>query len=149
MRESNSEQIANMPELISAIAARLRRFVGNRRLSQRRVVRLTIHVSSAAGRKDRNESRSAAIEAYTRDISLSGLSIVVPAIRIGNRYLTDQDRTLHIQIELPDERVQLRAVSVRYEQLGGEEKGYLIGARIIEMSGTDRNLYVKYIKSSR
>ncbi|MBA2340714.1 MAG: PilZ domain-containing protein [Pyrinomonadaceae bacterium] len=136
-----------MPELISSIAARLRRFVGNRRHAQRRLVRLTVHVSSAGGKKDWQESRSAALEAYTRDLSLSGLSIIVPAIRIGSRYLTDQDRTLHIQIELPDTTIQLRAVSVRYEQLVGEEKGYLIGARIIEMSQTDRKLFLEYIKS--
>lgn len=136
-----------MPELISSIAARLRRFVGNRRHAQRRLVRLTVHVSSAGGRKDRQESRSDALEAYTRDISLSGLSIIVPAIRIGNRYLTDQDRTLHIRIELPDTTIQLRAVSVRYEQLVGDEKGYLIGTRIIEMSQADRTLFIEYIKS--
>ena len=86
-----------MPELIS-IAARLRAFIGNRRHAPRRQARLAFSVSSAGGKKNYHGARSAELEGYTRDISLSGLSIIVPAIRSGSYYFTDQDRTLHIKL---------------------------------------------------
>lgn len=143
-----------MPELIRSIAARVREYIGNRRRAPRYRVRLSFSVSLVEGKKaaaQDNARRAPGLVGATRDISASGLALVVPAIRIGDRYLTGAGRLLLIALELPAGIVLIRAAPVRYEPLEqeGTEKSYLIGARIIEMSDEDRALLLDYLKSLR
>jgi len=72
------------------------------------------------------------------------LALVVPAIRIGEHYLAGDERKLHIKLELPAGPVEMRVATVRYESME-DEAGYLIGARILEMSESDRASFDKYI----
>lgn len=78
------------------------------------------------------------------DVSATGLALIVPAIRIGEHYLAGSDRQLHVKLELPSGPVEMKVASVRYESLE-DESGYLIGARILEMSDTDRTSFEKYL----
>jgi hypothetical protein len=73
--------------------------------------------------------------------------LIVPAIRIGEHYLAGADRKLHIKLQLPNGPVEMKVATVRYESLedSHEETGYLIGARISEMSDTDRASFEKYL----
>lgn len=84
------------------------------------------------------------LNGHTLDVSTTGLALVVPAIRIGEHYLAGADRTLHIKLELPSGPVEMRVATVRYESMD-DESGYLIGARILEMSDTDRMSFTKYV----
>lgn len=125
----------------------LRRFIGNRRRSKRARVRLTFTVSLSDPRANSNGFRRLpTIDGHTLDVSTTGLALIVPAIRIGEHYLAGADRKLHIKLQLPSGPVQMKVASVRYESLEDqEETGYLIGARILEMSDTDRASFQKYI----
>jgi len=78
------------------------------------------------------------------DVSITGLALIVPAIRIGEHYLAGADRQLHVKLELPNGPVEMKVVTVRYEDLE-DESGYLIGARILEMSDQDRSSFQKYV----
>jgi hypothetical protein len=78
------------------------------------------------------------------DVSSTGLALIVPAIRIGEHYLAGADRKLHVKLELPSGPVEMKVATVRYESLE-DESGYLIGARILEMSDTDRGSFEKYV----
>lgn len=78
------------------------------------------------------------------DVSATGLALVVPAIRIGGHYLAGADRKLHVKLELPSGPVDIKVASVRYESLE-DDSGYLIGARILEMSDADRASFEKYV----
>ncbi len=142
-----------MPELIRSIAARLREYFGNRRRARRYRVRLPFSVSLLDKKSKAQESAHHApgLVGETRDISASGLALIVPAIRIGERYLTGEGRTLLIALELPAGIALIRAAAVRYKPLEqeGTEKGYLIGARITEMSDEGRALLLDYLKSLR
>jgi hypothetical protein len=75
------------------------------------------------------------------------MAMVVPAIRIGEHYLTGEDRRLRVKLELPGGPIEILMAPVRYESLEEDEieSGYLIGARIIEMSGSDRADFEAYI----
>jgi len=84
------------------------------------------------------------LNGHTVDVSSTGLALVVPAIRIAEHYLAGSDRRLHIKLELPSGPVELKVVAVRYESLE-DESGYLIGARIVEMSDPDRASFEKYV----
>ena len=134
-----------MSELPRRIVSRLRRFIGNRRHSRRVRARLGFTLSLADPRVNSNGSRRLPkLNGHTLDISATGLALVVPAIRIGEHYLAGADHQLHIKLELPSGPVEMKVETVRYESLE-DEGGYLIGARILEMSDTDKVSFEKYV----
>jgi hypothetical protein len=88
--------------------------------------------------------------AATRDLSRTGIGLVAPAVRIGERYLTDSP--LRLVLEHPTGPLELTAAPVRYERLeddGGEERGYVIGLRITSMSDADRARYERHLNQLR
>jgi hypothetical protein len=134
-----------MSELPRRIVSRLRRFIGNRRGSKRVRTRLAFTLSLSDPRVGSNGARRLpSLDGYTLDVSITGLALVVPVIRIGEHYLAGADRKLHVKLELPAGPVELKVASARYESLE-DETGYLIGARILEMSDADRAEFQKYV----
>jgi PilZ domain-containing protein len=137
-----------MSELPRRIVSTLRRFLGNRRRHKRVRIRLACRISLSDPRVNTNGGRRLpTLDGHTLDISSTGLALVVPAIRIGEHYLAGADRKLYIKLDLPTGPVEMKVATVRYESLeeSREESGYLIGARIAEMSDQDRASYVAHI----
>ena len=137
-----------MSELPRRIVSHLRRFIGNRRGHKRVRTRLNFTLSLSDPRVSSNGSRRLpTLNGHTLDISTTGLALIVPAIRIGEHYLAGSDRHVYVKLELPAGPVEMMLATVRYEALDdtGEETGYVIGARIIEMSDADRASYEKYV----
>jgi len=134
-----------MSELPRRIVSQLRRFIGNRRGSKRVRARLAFRLSLSDTRVSSNGSRRLpTLDGYTLDVSVTGLALIVPAIRIGEHYLAGADRKLHIKLELPSGPIEMKVASVRYESLE-DDTGYLIGARIVEMSDSDRKSFERYV----
>lgn len=134
-----------MSELPRRIVSHLRRFLGNRRHSKRVRARLSFTLSLANPGVGANGSRRLpGLNGHTLDVSSTGVALVVPAIRIGEHYLAGSERRLYIKLELPSGPVEMKVVAVRYESLE-DETGYLIGARIVEMSDSDRASFEKYV----
>lgn len=143
-----------MPELIRSIASRLREFVGNRRIAPRYLTHLeaglalsiSLPFAKPGGEKTGQPLRLAG---YTRDISATGLALVVPTIRIGGQYITGENRTLEIILKLPTGVVTIKAAPVRYTPLeeDGSDTGYLIGVQIIWMTNEDRALFNAYLET--
>lgn len=134
-----------MSELPRRIVSHLRRFIGNRRRSRRVRARLNFTLSLSDPRVNSNGSRRLPkLDGHTLDVSVTGLALIVPAIRIGEHYLAGADRKLHIRLELPSGPVEMKVETVRYESLE-DESGYLIGARILEMSDADKVSFEKYV----
>jgi hypothetical protein len=142
-----------MPEFIRSIANRLREFVGNRRRAPRYQthleVGLALSVSLPGAKVNAQRSEELKLAGYTRDISESGLAIIVPAIRIGGQYITDGNRTLHIMLKLPNGIVKLHGTPARYSPLDEDatDTGYLIGIQIERMSDDDRALFKAYLET--
>ena len=79
-----------MPELIRSIVGKLRAFVGNRRSAPRFRTHLEVGLAisiSVPGAKNAKEGQPLKLAGYTRDISATGLALIVPAIRIGGNYI--------------------------------------------------------------
>ena len=136
-----------MPERFRSIVTRLRTYVADRRRSPRFHVRLPCAISLHEP-GDEGARRHAPLAGFTRDISASGLSLIMPAVRVGERYLTGAGVTLRIRLEHPSGPLELLATPVHYDQLGGEEadRGFLIGVRIAAMDETDRARYLAHLK---
>jgi hypothetical protein len=136
-----------MPELTRSIAARLRRYISNRRRAERLRVRLPVSISLLDDRPAKSSRPARSVEGQTLDVSASGLALVVPAIRIGDQYLAGENRRLRISLELPLGPIVIQGTSVRYEQMDESESetGYLIGVNITTMSEPERARYDEYI----
>ena len=143
-----------MPELIRSIASRLREYVGNRRVAPRYTTHLeaglALNVTMPGAAKTSQSNMGLA--GYTRDISATGLALIVPSIRIGGHYVTGENRRLRIILKLPSGPVEIHATPVRYSPLEeeGTDTGYLVGVQIVGMSDTDRarfNAYLEKMKS--
>jgi hypothetical protein len=143
-----------MPELIRSIASRLREIVGNRRSAPRYLTHLEAGLAlsiSLPHAKPGSEKtgQSLNVAGYTRDISATGLALVVPTIRIGGQYLTGENRTLEIMLKLPSGVIKVKATPVRYSPLEEDaaDTGYLIGVQIIWMSNEDRARFNDYLQT--
>ncbi|HJT67409.1 MAG TPA: PilZ domain-containing protein [Pyrinomonadaceae bacterium] len=137
-----------MSELPRRIVSHLRRFIGNRRRCKRVRARLEFTLNLSDPRVNTNGFRRLpTLNGHTFDVSTSGLALIVPAIRIGEHYLAGEERKLYLKLELPGGPVEMKLTSVRYESLdeGHEETGYLIGARIVEMTDEDRATFNNYV----
>jgi len=137
-----------MSELPRRIVSQLRRFIGNRRRFKRVRAHLTFTLSLSDPRVNSNGARRLpTLNGHTFDLSTSGLALIVPAIRIGEHYLAGSDRRLYLKLQLPNGAVEMKVATVRYESLdeSQDESGYLIGARIIEMSDADRASFNTYV----
>ena len=58
-----------------------------------------------------------------------------------------ENRKLNVKLELGEGVVEMKVAPIRYESLEEHETetGYLIGAKIVEMSDTDRERFTKYV----
>ena len=84
-----------------------------------------------------------AVAGHTVNISEAGLAVVLHAQNIDEQYLLGAEGSMAIELDLPNGlSIDIQATPVRYEKL---DEGYLIGARISEMSERDRGLFVEYL----
>lgn len=137
-----------MPEVMRRIATRLREFVGNRRSAPRYEARLRCSVALFDKQATHNgKRRPPVLEGHTEDISATGLSFLMPSIRIGEYYLAAEGRTLLVTLELPNDLISMKVVAVRYErQEASDRSHYLIGSRIVEMADRDRAIFTEYLR---
>jgi hypothetical protein len=81
---------------------------------------------------------------HTVNISAHGLAVVLHAQNIDEQYLLGAEGSMAIELDLPNGlSLEIQATPMRYEKL---EEGYLIGARISEMSERNRVLFEEYLR---
>ncbi len=87
------------------------------------------------------------MDGHTLDFSMTGLGVIVPAIRIGEHYLVGDQRRLRLKLDLPVGPVEMQVKPTRYESLeeDNSERGYVIGVQILAMADDDRTTYDKFI----
>jgi hypothetical protein len=127
---------------------------GERRGAPRCAAYLESRLLFSLSLEDKEDGAEAAtlpaiLEGYTRNLSETGLALVVPSLNLGGRYLNLVGSPLHIMLELPAGRVRIRATPVRCERLDGKEEGYLIGLCITEMNDSEWVRLVQYVRALR
>jgi hypothetical protein len=75
------------------------------------------------------------------------MAVVLPAIRVGGRYLAGDGVTLRLTLKLPEASARLYGTPVRYERLedGQPDAGFLVGIHLHDDG--DRALLSEYLKS--
>lgn len=136
-----------MPERIRSIAGLLRELLGNRRRAARHRVRLPVFVSLL---DEAQGAPPAGIAGHTRDVSESGVGVVLPNIRVGDRYLAGDGLTLRVTLKLSGASARLYGTPVRYERLDAEgqaDTGFLLGIHLHDTG--DRALLSDYLKGMK
>src|SRR2546423_373026 len=91
---------------LQSLRARLRRYIGNRRRALRRgarvVARLPVAVAPLDAGQEMGTDLAREITGCTHDLSGTGLTLLLPAVRVGDRYLTDRGGYLGVRLALPD-----------------------------------------------
>lgn len=132
------------------MAARLRPFVGDRRRLPRYKTRRSARLFDAMAPDAAGHGAGPLLPmvGHTRDISETGLAIVVTSDSLGSRRRDELvGRELRIVLDLPAGLTHLRGTIVRGQELAGDEgdKGYLIGVHITQMNDQDWVHMVRYI----
>jgi hypothetical protein len=136
-----------LSNLISRLLDTLRGVGGDRRAAERYHLedRLTVGVErpNVGGRPS---NLPTAIYGYTRDVSETGLALVLPELHVGGYQFGIPGRTIPIRLKLPRTPVEMQVAYVRDAPLE-DGAGYLVGVRIVEMKPRDRAYYQSFLKS--
>ena len=93
-------------------------------------------------------SEKISIAGETTDLSTSGIGFIVSSIRIKENYLVGEGRTLNVELDLPEGKIQMQVVGQRYEQVGQHisTARFLIGASIARISDENREAYEHFLR---
>ena len=141
-----------MVRLMNAIVGRAQRLFGDYVHAPRHYLRLPLFVSLIeAKRPSSNISSSSTMSGYLRDISKTGLSLVVPSLRFGNRCLLGGQYPLRVSLQLPNGVANIHVTPVRYDRLKEDDlaRSYVIGARITQITEPDRKHLIQYIQQMK
>jgi|GEM_PF-2223468 len=135
----------------------IRGWFNNRRRAPRHTVeletqiqpRLLMSVSFADGESSTTELISSVkLIGSTRNISETGLAVVLNSLRIESRLITDEGCKLRIVLDIyPQGLVEMEAIAVRSEQLEEKDGRYLIGVCITDIRDDNRTRYLEYLSS--
>ena len=82
-----------------------------------------------------------AVAGHTVNLSTA---VMLHAQNIDEQYLSGGESSMAIELDLPNGlSIEIQATPVRYQK---HKDGYLIGARISEMTARDRELYEEYLQ---
>lgn len=132
-----------MSELVRSVVSKFSRFVADRRGAPRVNVRLPFSISIHG--TNGNGGRERLLEGYTRDVSASGLGLIVHTVRIDSYYIFVDGRPRKLVLRLPGGAVTMLVLPVRSERLGDSGAGYIIGAQITTIGEEDRRRYLEYL----
>lgn len=140
-----------MPEMIRSVVSRVRVYFKDRRQSPRAHTRVLFSISIR--RKARSNGAPAAdrtLKGHTRDVSITGLAMMLPQVHLEGHHLAAESRELQLTLELPGGAIPMVVVPKRYEKLDEAELGcnYLIGAKIVQISDEDRIRLENFITRS-
>lgn len=143
-----AERPIAMPELIRSVVSRVRVYFKDRRQAPR--LRLRLLFSISVNRKARANGAAPSdrtLKGHTRDISASGLAMMLPQVHLEGHHLAAEGRELQVVLELPTGAMPLVVMPMRYEKLDESELGcnYLIGAKIVCIEDDDRNRFEDFI----
>jgi hypothetical protein len=131
-------------------------YENDRRVTRRQRTLLAIRVLVLVTKRMMGEDeRVLTCNGYTHDISETGLALVISARSINETFFDRESCTMQVVLTLPIGSVEITAVPVHYQHVGGEtdkdqgmptEDGFLVGMLITEMSDDARARYREYLQ---
>ena len=117
------------------------------RYGVKRAARLLFAAAPSDVNKRAHDDQPPPIIGHTRDISTTGISLMVPVLRRSDRDLYGSYGRLQLILSLPNGNIEIHADPVRYSWFDESDssKGYIIGARIIEIDPDDHARFNEYL----
>lgn len=142
---------AAMPSLIRFVGRKINAIAGNHFCAPRRRAELRLKVAMVEARAHSHRAPITTFDGYTRDISSTGVAILLPIARFSDELLNQSRRTLRIVLELANGAIEADAALVRYEPVtsndGRTKMGFLIGAQILNMREDHRERFDQHLRS--
>ena len=136
--------------MIRKFFAKFNQSVSKRVVAPRREVSVPVRIAIEADRTGglRTPTQTATLRGETRDLSKTGISLILSAIRIDNSYLVGEGRRLNAELDLPGGKVKMIIVGQRHEQVGihSSVSQFLVGAQIVKMEEHDREIYEDFLR---
>ncbi|GIU81855.1 MAG: hypothetical protein D6687_02015 [Acidobacteria bacterium] len=135
-------------KLLRKLNESLTKKLSSKRFQARFPIKVTIYPEIVTGKLKSARRPSLSISGETVDLSKTGVGFVVSAIRLKEHYLVGENRTLYSEIDLPNGKVRMELLGVRYEQIEihDSESKYLIGARIISIDPMSKEIYEEFLR---
>ncbi|HBB86064.1 MAG TPA: hypothetical protein DC047_00440 [Blastocatellia bacterium] len=121
----------------------------SRRTFRRRAAQLEVKIrfKPAASFTKTGETERLALMGRTRDISETGMALLVSARNI-DRYLTQKENGFDVELGLPDGILGLQASPVYFKKApAGGVATYLIGCRFTDVPEMQRNRLITFLRS--
>jgi len=117
------------------------------RYNVERAARLLFTTAPSAVSADQSAQPTPSIIGHTRDISATGLSLIVPGVHENDLKFFGQRGSVRIILSLPTTMIDIELEPIRYEWLfaQGEKRGYVGGASITNISDGDREQLNDYL----
>jgi hypothetical protein len=141
-----------MPDVIRKLFSKLSRSITASTCPKRRPlhvpIKITIQPDVVTGNLKTAKRETLSISGETKDLSTSGVGFIVSSIRLREYYLVGENRTLHAELDLPNGKIRMDLMGVRYEQIGIHDSAvsFLIGARITKIEPLDKEIYEEYLR---
>ena len=137
-------------KMIRKLIKRFNKSITKRVYSARYAYEVPVSISfeQRQTRKLRLPPENVLIRGVSRDLSESGIAFIVPIIRLKENYLVGENRTLNVDLDLPNGKVKMIVVGRRYEQIIDQNSSnvkYLIGAEILQMNDVDWEIYEYFL----
>jgi hypothetical protein len=140
-----------MPRVIRAVGRKINAIAGAHFCAPRRRVELRLKLTMVEASPNSHRAPVTIFDGYTRDISATGVAILLPIARISDELLNQSQRTLRIILELTTGAIEADATLVRYEPIpvndDRRQMGCLIGAQILKMRADDRERFIQHLRS--
>jgi len=125
----------------------LRRLLADRRRARRARVRRGVEV--LAGVTLESEGRESVLFTHTLDIGETGMSVLVQRLAF-DRFAVGEGREIKIALALPEGRITVLATPVHVRPgEEGEERGYVVGLRIVEAGEEERARLRDFLRGLR
>lgn len=136
-------------KLLGKVGSSISKRLVSKRISFSAPIKITIYPEIPTGSLKSSKRQELSIFGETLDLSKTGVAFIVPSIRLKEYYLVGEDRKLHAEIDLPNGKVQMTLMGVRYEQIDIHDSAskYLIGARILSIAPECRKIYEEFCRS--
>lgn len=141
--------------MIRNFIARITQKISERRDNPRYKLQIPIKVwlepEKKTGKMPSTKTENLYVCGETLDLSVTGISFIVPSIRIRETYLVGENRTLNAELDLPDGKIQIQIVGRRYEQVGEHlsVSRYFIGAKILQLLPEDVETYQHFLRNGK
>ncbi len=136
-------------KLLGKLGDSILKQLASKRISFSAPIKITIYPEIPTGSLKSPKRQSLSVFGETFDLSETGVGFIVPSIRLKEHYLVGENRTLHAEIDLPNGKVQMTLIGVRYEQIDvhNSVSKYLIGAKILSISPESQKIYKEFYHS--